>query len=138
MRARKQSPSEMPGATVLEIDGVGHGVDGADWPTIGPAILHHTAAASSGSEGRPTDEPSPNRLSAHGKHQARSVPERTPATASETATKRRLEDGYRAARSEAGPSTTPDLALGARPGDLNWFLSDGRLSRGDSAAAPRV
>jgi hypothetical protein len=84
----------MPGATVLEIDGAGHGVDGADWPTIGPAILHHTAAASSGSEGRPTDEPSPNRLSAHGKYPARSVPERAPATARETATKRRVGDRY--------------------------------------------
>lgn len=45
---------EIPGATLLPIDGAGHGVDRADWPTIVPAILHHTAAASSGSEGRPS------------------------------------------------------------------------------------
>ena len=35
---------EIPGATLLPIDGAGHGVDRADWPTIVPAILHHTAA----------------------------------------------------------------------------------------------
>jgi pimeloyl-ACP methyl ester carboxylesterase len=36
---------EIPDATLLTIDGGGHGVDRADWPTIVPAILHHTAAA---------------------------------------------------------------------------------------------
>ena len=34
---------EIPGATLLPIDGAGHGVDRADWPTIVPAILRHTA-----------------------------------------------------------------------------------------------
>ena len=43
---------EIPGATLLPLDGAGHGVDRADWATIVPAILKHTAAASSGSEGR--------------------------------------------------------------------------------------
>jgi pimeloyl-ACP methyl ester carboxylesterase len=43
---------EIPGATLVPIDGAGHGVDQADWPIIVPAILHHTAAASSGSKGR--------------------------------------------------------------------------------------
>jgi pimeloyl-ACP methyl ester carboxylesterase len=43
---------EIPDATLLPIDGAGHGLDRTDWPTIVPAILHHTAAASSGSEGR--------------------------------------------------------------------------------------
>jgi pimeloyl-ACP methyl ester carboxylesterase len=43
---------EIPGATLLRLDGVGHGVDRADWATIVSAILHHTAAAASGSEGR--------------------------------------------------------------------------------------
>jgi pimeloyl-ACP methyl ester carboxylesterase len=42
---------EIPDATLLPIDGAGHGLDRTDWPTIVPAILHHTAAAS-GSEGR--------------------------------------------------------------------------------------
>jgi pimeloyl-ACP methyl ester carboxylesterase len=41
---------EIPGATLLPIDGAGHGVERADWPTIVPAILRHTAAASSGRE----------------------------------------------------------------------------------------
>jgi pimeloyl-ACP methyl ester carboxylesterase len=45
---------EIPGATLLPIDGAGHGVDRADWPTIVPAILHHTEAASFGSGGRPS------------------------------------------------------------------------------------
>ncbi len=36
---------EIPGATLLPLDGAGHGVDRADWPTIVPAILRHTAAA---------------------------------------------------------------------------------------------
>ena len=45
---------EISGATLLSLDGAGHGVDRADWPTIVPAILHHTAAASSGGEGRPS------------------------------------------------------------------------------------
>lgn len=35
---------EIPGATLLSIDGAGHGVYRADWPIIVPAILHHTAA----------------------------------------------------------------------------------------------
>ena len=35
---------EIPGATLLPIDGAGHGVDRADWATIGAAILDHTAA----------------------------------------------------------------------------------------------
>jgi pimeloyl-ACP methyl ester carboxylesterase len=34
---------EIPGATLLPIDGGGHGVDRADWPIIVDAILHHTA-----------------------------------------------------------------------------------------------
>lgn len=33
----------IPGATLLPIDGGGHGVDRADWPIIVAAILHHTA-----------------------------------------------------------------------------------------------
>ena len=45
--------AEIPGATLLPIEGAGHGVDRADWHTIVPAILHHTVAGSSGSEGRP-------------------------------------------------------------------------------------
>ena len=39
---------EIPGATLLRLDGAGHGVDRADWATIVAAILRHTAAASSG------------------------------------------------------------------------------------------
>ena len=39
---------EIPGATLLPLDGAGHGVDRADWATIVPAILHHTAAGSFG------------------------------------------------------------------------------------------
>lgn len=36
----------IPGATLLPIDGCGHGVDRADWPTVVPAILRHTALPS--------------------------------------------------------------------------------------------
>jgi pimeloyl-ACP methyl ester carboxylesterase len=36
----------IPGATLLRLDGAGHGVDRADWPAIVPAILRHTAGAS--------------------------------------------------------------------------------------------
>jgi len=39
---------EIPGATLLRLDGAGHGVDRADWATIVPAILRHTAATSPG------------------------------------------------------------------------------------------
>jgi pimeloyl-ACP methyl ester carboxylesterase len=38
---------EILGATLLPLDGAGHGVDGADWATIVPAILHHTAVVES-------------------------------------------------------------------------------------------
>jgi pimeloyl-ACP methyl ester carboxylesterase len=41
---------EISGATLLPIDGAGHGVDRADWATLVAAILEHTAAASSGRE----------------------------------------------------------------------------------------
>ena len=41
------------GATLLPLDGAGHGVDRADWPAIVPAILRHTAAASSDGGNRP-------------------------------------------------------------------------------------
>jgi pimeloyl-ACP methyl ester carboxylesterase len=36
---------EIPGATLLPLEGAGHGVYGADWEAIIPAILEHTAAA---------------------------------------------------------------------------------------------
>ncbi len=52
---------EIPGATLLPVDGAGHGVDRADWPTIVPAILRHTAAASPAAKADQADEPSPNR-----------------------------------------------------------------------------
>lgn len=32
--------AEIPGATLLRLDGAGHGVDRADWPVLAPAILH--------------------------------------------------------------------------------------------------
>ena len=35
---------EIPGATLLPLEGAGHGVDRADWETIVPAILEHTAS----------------------------------------------------------------------------------------------
>ena len=34
----------IPGATLLSLEGAGHGVDRADWETIVRAILEHTAA----------------------------------------------------------------------------------------------
>ena len=34
---------EIPGATLLALNGAGHGVDRADWQTIADAIAHHTA-----------------------------------------------------------------------------------------------
>jgi pimeloyl-ACP methyl ester carboxylesterase len=36
---------EIPGATLLRLEGAGHGVYRADWEAIVPAILEHTAAA---------------------------------------------------------------------------------------------
>ena len=33
---------EIPGATLLPLEGAGHGVDHADWDTIVPSILEHT------------------------------------------------------------------------------------------------
>jgi len=36
---------EIPGARLLMLRGVGHGVDRADWETVVPAILEHTAPA---------------------------------------------------------------------------------------------
>ena len=45
---------EIPGATLLPLDGAGHGVDRADWPTSLPAILHHTYTTSSRSQVRPS------------------------------------------------------------------------------------
>jgi pimeloyl-ACP methyl ester carboxylesterase len=40
----------IPGATLLRLDGAGHGVDRADWPTIVPGILRHTATRAPGLE----------------------------------------------------------------------------------------
>lgn len=37
----------IPGARLLTVEGAGHGVDRADWPTIVPAILAHTAGPGS-------------------------------------------------------------------------------------------
>ena len=34
---------EIPGATLLPLEGAGHGVDRADWDTIVAAILEHTS-----------------------------------------------------------------------------------------------
>jgi pimeloyl-ACP methyl ester carboxylesterase len=35
---------EVPGSTLLALEGAGHGVDKADWETIVAAILEHTRA----------------------------------------------------------------------------------------------
>ena len=40
--------ASIPGATLLRLDGAGHGVDRADWATIVPAVIGHTASATSG------------------------------------------------------------------------------------------
>ncbi len=37
--------ASIPGATLLVLDGAGHGLDRADWAAVVPAILGHTAAA---------------------------------------------------------------------------------------------
>jgi pimeloyl-ACP methyl ester carboxylesterase len=37
--------AEIPGATLLVLEGAGHGVDPADWAIIVPAILDHTSAS---------------------------------------------------------------------------------------------
>ena len=37
---------EIPGATLLPLDGAGHGVERADWETIARAVLGHTAVKS--------------------------------------------------------------------------------------------
>lgn len=34
---------EIAGASLLVLDGAGHGIDRADWPTVIDAIVHHTA-----------------------------------------------------------------------------------------------
>jgi pimeloyl-ACP methyl ester carboxylesterase len=39
--------AEIPGATLLVLDGAGHGVDRADWAIIVPAIVDHTSASAS-------------------------------------------------------------------------------------------
>jgi pimeloyl-ACP methyl ester carboxylesterase len=39
---------EIPGATLLPLEGAGHGVDEADWETIVAAILEHTGRRSTG------------------------------------------------------------------------------------------
>ena len=39
---------EIPGATLLPLEGAGHGVDEADWETIVAAILEHTRVGRSG------------------------------------------------------------------------------------------
>ncbi len=39
---------EIPGATLLPLEGAGHGVDQADWETIVAAILEHTRVGRSG------------------------------------------------------------------------------------------
>jgi pimeloyl-ACP methyl ester carboxylesterase len=39
---------EIPGAKLLTLEGVGHGVERADWERVSDAILAHTAAASPG------------------------------------------------------------------------------------------
>jgi pimeloyl-ACP methyl ester carboxylesterase len=44
----------IPGATQLRLDGAGHGVDRADWATIVPEILRHTATGFPGNEPPPT------------------------------------------------------------------------------------
>jgi pimeloyl-ACP methyl ester carboxylesterase len=44
----------IPGATLLRLDGAGHGVYQADWATIVPAILHHTTTVARGVEAPPT------------------------------------------------------------------------------------
>jgi pimeloyl-ACP methyl ester carboxylesterase len=36
---------EIPDATLLILDGAGHGVERADWVTVVPAILEHTSAS---------------------------------------------------------------------------------------------
>jgi pimeloyl-ACP methyl ester carboxylesterase len=36
---------DIPGARLLPLEGAGHGVDRADWDTMVPAILEHTADA---------------------------------------------------------------------------------------------
>jgi pimeloyl-ACP methyl ester carboxylesterase len=40
--------NEIPGATVLPIEGAGHGVDRADWEMIARAIVEHSAGGRSG------------------------------------------------------------------------------------------
>jgi pimeloyl-ACP methyl ester carboxylesterase len=39
---------EIPGATLLPLEGAGHGVDEADWETIVAAVLEHTRVVRSG------------------------------------------------------------------------------------------
>jgi pimeloyl-ACP methyl ester carboxylesterase len=40
--------AEIPGATLLTLNGAGHGVDRADWETIVRAIIEHTGSAGRG------------------------------------------------------------------------------------------
>jgi len=39
---------EIPGASLLTLEGAGHGVDRADWETIAPAIVDHTTSTRPG------------------------------------------------------------------------------------------
>ena len=36
---------EVPAATLLRLDGAGHGIERADWETIAGAIVDHTSEA---------------------------------------------------------------------------------------------
>jgi pimeloyl-ACP methyl ester carboxylesterase len=40
--------AEIPGATLLQLEAAGHGVDRADWETVVRAILEHTGVHRSG------------------------------------------------------------------------------------------
>jgi len=39
---------EIPDATLLRLEGAGHGIDRADWETVVRAIIEHTASHQSG------------------------------------------------------------------------------------------
>ena len=48
---QRHGADEIPGARPLTLEGAGHGVDQADWETIVPAVLEHTAQVHAAKEG---------------------------------------------------------------------------------------
>jgi pimeloyl-ACP methyl ester carboxylesterase len=89
---------EIAGATLLALDRAGHGVDRADWNTIVPAIVEHTAPGAPPSQPRsaePRTESRTSELPAGARVTHRRQHERGPDTSAKTPTNRERRRLYR-------------------------------------------